>query len=892
MDSSPAEAAPRPSWPSLWFTAIASLVAQLALCQFFAISPTGGFGLTVPVSIDVNPSNIWKYAYHFPPRGEFLTLNWFGIANLPPTLNPFSFAAAHFPPWLFFTAYAPLVGTAALLAMVAFLRELDLPRPAALVGGVVYAWQGDLLPFVFPGHYGYITTWPFFALAAWAALRASRHWAYALIAGGSCGMMIGLQPDRGSMASLLVAALYLTPVLFHRAPALAQLRPLAICIGTAALVSLAGFLALFQSYIVGVKLGGATNREQAFALATQFSLGPAETLTYLVPGFFGWHNTNAAGPYWGWIGQTQGYDFTHQGVRNLNLAISTTGTAASILALLGVCLLLPGAHRFFGSRDPALRQPAGRAVSTLTERQLEFGRVLLGLGLLSLLLAWGYHTPLYRPLFALPLMDKWRNPLKWLEIFNFATVTLCAYGAAQLARSLGDGTLRRALRLYLAVVVGFLLALFFMGYLFSIMVAGYLNVSYQPGEIANVMHTLHVSLGVAFLVSLLLWLCLAGVWHGDLLQKWEIVNPWLRRQWLRVLAPENRAGTLAVGCAVLVALQLGWVAMQFINPADLDRLTASNPLLESLKAEGPLVRVAVPQPQDSLLNFYLQNQFAADRISSIDISAASRIPDALTAFVNAFNGHVARLWIIGGVKNVAIGQADLTTLRQEPEIAANIAAADGYTLTPSPDNQPSHALVRMRDYFDKAIFVPGAEVLPGDDALLKRLADPTWNPRGSVLLTTAKPGAVDPHDLPAAFPAPSPVAPVTFTRYTPHEIDLTLNAPSAGWLLLNDAFDPDWQVTVDGKPASLLRADYLLRGVRIPAGPDAVTLRYVGHYRVAGLRLPVVATNDFSDAVMLASFLAPTVLLGGRTIAAFFARMTQAGRRWWQAALEPPASQD
>ena len=56
MDPSPAEAAPRRPWPSLWLAAFVSLLAQLALCRFFS------FDGSVPFTIDVNPSNIWKYA--------------------------------------------------------------------------------------------------------------------------------------------------------------------------------------------------------------------------------------------------------------------------------------------------------------------------------------------------------------------------------------------------------------------------------------------------------------------------------------------------------------------------------------------------------------------------------------------------------------------------------------------------------------------------------------------------------------------------------------------------------------------------------------------------------------------------------------------------------------
>jgi len=41
-------------WTSLWIVAFASLVAQLWICQFFS------FGVDVPTSIDINPSNLWN----------------------------------------------------------------------------------------------------------------------------------------------------------------------------------------------------------------------------------------------------------------------------------------------------------------------------------------------------------------------------------------------------------------------------------------------------------------------------------------------------------------------------------------------------------------------------------------------------------------------------------------------------------------------------------------------------------------------------------------------------------------------------------------------------------------------------------------------------------------
>jgi len=843
-DSPPTRQGP---WASLWVVALLSLLAQLWLCQFFS------FGERVPVSIDVNPSNLWKLAYHFPPTGSFEVLNWLGVAYLPQPLTPFSLAAAHLPPWWFFTTYAPLVATLALLAMAAFLRELELARPAALFGGVIYAWQGDLLPFVYPGHYAYITTWPFFAVAAWGALRAQRtgRWPCTVISGAGCGLMVALQPDRGAIASLLIAALYLAPVLRRltiRKEPLDEgknLRHLALCAGVAALIALAPLLALFKSNITGVKLAGTTDREQTYKLVTQFSLGPAETLTYLVPGFFGWHISHPDGPYWGWIGEWPDWPKNHQGSRNLNLAISTTGTVATVLALIGAVVLLPG----------NLLGP-----SRLARRQRFYGRVLLVLGFLALILAWGWHTGLYRPLFALPLMDKWRNPLKWLEVTNFALVVLSAIGAQHLMASLdANAPDRRIIRRRLAWFTNGVLVLLGLGLAVSYPLAIVLAVifkaeDYGPLTIANMMNTMHTSLLWALVLVALFCLLLRALWQPDKLRGWTLVNPWLHHLWQRMLQPEYMSLTLALSLAALGAVQLGWVANQFIQPWPLAALTETNPLLEALRSEGNTVRVSVATDDPMLKDGLLQNQFAAMNISCLDISAASRIPDDLNTFFRTLDDNQARLWFLAGVKNAAVPQQALSQMRQDPGVAANIDHANGYTIeqTASP-NLPSHALVTMKDYLAKATLVPNAEFFTTDAALLKRLKDPAWNPHASVLLRS--PSSKMENKTTMNAPAPQIPDHAELKTYTPTEIEIEAQSANGGYVLINDQYDPDWQVRVDGRAAPLLRADYILRAVAIPAGPSKITLHYVAHYPIAGLNLPADTMNNLSDGAMLAAWL-------------------------------------
>jgi hypothetical protein len=841
MDSAPAARSGR--WTSLWVVALLSLAAQLYLCQFFS------FGQKVPESIDVNPSNLWRSAAHFPPRGEFLVVNWLGVPALPAPLNPFSLAA-HLAPWLFFTSYVPVISTLALLAMAALLRELEVSRPAALFGGLIYAWQGDVLPFVFPGHYGYLTTWPFYAIGAWGALRAARtgQWAYALVSGACCGLMVGLQPDRGGMSCLVIAALFLGSAWRARPAWLRSVAHLGLCVAVALCVALAAIFALFQSYIVGVSMGGANDRAKNYVFSTQYSLGPEETLTYLAPGFFGWYSNGDVAPYWGRIGRTPGWEEKHEGARNLNLAISTSGTVATALALFGAVLVLGGNGR--------------------GNRQVYYARILLGLGAAGLVLSWGYHTPIYRYVFALPLMDKWRDPLKWLQLTNFAVITLSAIGVGRVLETVGGEETpelllaRRGVRRFFDA----LLVLVFLGLVASVpftseMAPVFLADGYEPAATAAIMSMVHISLGLATLLLFAVCVLLRLAWRPEKLRNWKLENPWLHRGWQAMLAPARLPLTLALALGALAVGQLAWVAAQFLQPVDLDLLTEKNPIEQSLvaalEAEGTRVRVSVAAG-DPVLNSLLQNQLNTRRISCLDISAASRIPDALNALLNGLASDPHRLWFLAGVKNRLVPQADFAALESDPRIAANIAGTpDGYTLAPpAAPGLPSHALVEFRDYLAKATFVPNSEIIPDDTAQLARMKDPNWDPRQTVVLAevAGKPAGL------TIEPAPT----VDLRAYTTRRIDAAVQSSSPGYLLINDAWDPDWSATVNGQPAPVLRADFMLRAVPVPAGASQVVLHYDAHYRVGGLRLPCVAVNLFSDGVMLGAWVVAGVALWRR----------------------------
>jgi uncharacterized membrane protein YfhO len=53
-----------------------------------------------------------------------------------------------------------------------------------------------------------------------------------------------------------------------------------------------------------------------------------------------------------------------------------------------------------------------------------------------------------------------------------------------------------------------------------------------------------------------------------------------------------------------------------------------------------------------------------------------------------------------------------------------------------------------------------------------------------------------------------------------------VDAPAAGFLVLNDAWHPWWRASLDGKPAEILKANVLFRAVAVPAGRHMVRFTF------------------------------------------------------------------
>jgi hypothetical protein len=63
-------------------------------------------------------------------------------------------------------------------------------------------------------------------------------------------------------------------------------------------------------------------------------------------------------------------------------------------------------------------------------------------------------------------------------------------------------------------------------------------------------------------------------------------------------------------------------------------------------------------------------------------------------------------------------------------------------------------------------------------------------------------------------------------RYANAEVDVAVNAPDGGFLLLTDVWHPWWRATLDGKPVDILRADVIFRAVALPRGAHEIRFTF------------------------------------------------------------------
>ena len=119
-----------------------------------------------------------------------------------------------------------------------------------------------------------------------------------------------------------------------------------------------------------------------------------------------------------------------------------------------------------------------------------------------------------------------------------------------------------------------------------------------------------------------------------------------------------------------------------------------------------------------------------------------------------------------------------------------------------------------------------------------------------MLISTHSKRSWFPHRCPLPVCRVKILGTVNFKGYAPNHLAFSTQAAAPSVLLLNDMFDPHWRVFVDGKPAELLRCNFIMRGVYLTPGAHTVEFQFSLPHKPLYVTLAAIGVG-----ILLGSFL-------------------------------------
>jgi len=173
-------------------------------------------------------------------------------------------------------------------------------------------------------------------------------------------------------------------------------------------------------------------------------------------------------------------------------------------------------------------------------------------------------------------------------------------------------------------------------------------------------------------------------------------------------------------------------------------------------------------------------------------------------------------------------------------------------LTHSPDYRKIDAFREAADAADSARFglrifqfrapLPRAAVfhrvilVPDPQSALREITGKAFDPYSEVV--------VESNDKVLAPLSQNPrtaVSAADIEKYEPNFVRASVTTDSPALLVLNDTNFPGWQALVDGRSSPIYYANYLFRGVVVPAGTHVVEFRYAPRSFAIGLLISVIS---------------------------------------------------
>jgi len=620
-------------------------------------------------------------------------------------------------------------------------RSLGISPLGSFVASAVFVCNGFLMAILFLGHMSPVESYIWLPLVITFLHRASQSptpWCSAMIAGGLWGIQILAGAPQDAFYTFLAATLFLV-CMFKGGQAMNA--TVARLLAIAAIVFVVGAGVSSIQILPALELINESVRASldTYEWSTLASYPLQGIITVLLPHFFG---NYADGSVW--------VSHTPWSIPQQNLYVGLLP-----LVLLGFVSL----H------------------GKVEKRVVIFGGLL---AIVSLVLAFGHHTPIYKIVYLLPGFDRFRAASKIMVLWVFSLSLLAGIGMDGLLSYLRKGVSRRLYPLLLFVLLLIVLILIFrfapssLLKIFSPFVLADAIPARMPDALRIISEEIH---RLALFSSIILLVLLL-----------------LRRN----LVPLS-LGAIAL-CALLL-VDLGYVHSKAVRHDD-SVYTAIKSIKERVDAElgkdKSLFRVGSFK---YTLGANLEMVLGYQTVGGFTALFPSRYYQYMTRYSE---NRLPEGWVslfYGMTKHHLF--MDLLNVKYEIAHAARWLALRETCL-------------------DRAFIVPGSMLLRKDE-VLEYMAGTEFDPQKTILFEKEDVGA-EPHLL---SPNPSAVSgQVEITHYRPDRIALTVDTNQPSYLFLSEIFYPGWKALVDGKPVPILRGNYLFRVIELARGTHSVQFYY------------------------------------------------------------------
>jgi hypothetical protein len=678
-------------------------------------------------------------------------------------------------------------------------------------------------------------------------------WLRVALAGFAVGMGVCEGADVGAILSVYVAAFIAYQAFTAEGPritnlitGMARLVIVVVCAGFLAAQAIYGLVDTSIKGIAGTEQDTQTKAER-WNWATQWSLPKKEGLGLIVPGLFGYRlDTKDGGAYWGSIGRSAAWDkYTQEGSQGTPPKGFTRYTGSgyyegTVVGLLAIWAAIQCVRR----RD---------AVFDTAQRKRLWFWLLICIG--SLLLAFGRYAPFYKWIYGLPYFSTIRNPVKFLYPFSLAVVVFFAFGIDALWRKYLAGTApgssprwpgvwnwwQKAARFEKWWVRG-------CGLLLLASMAAGLVYAHQSGSVEQYLHATQVNENENFATIVRF-----SLHHVALFLVFFALSAWLMMLIFSGAFAGKRARAAGIVLGVLMVADLGLANLPWITFWNYPDKYMTNPVVNFLREQPYEHRVAImplnlPHDLKVLSQIYqiewLQQQFPYNNIQSFNDANTARLPEDLVAFdkmrgqldTNKLYEPLCRAWQLTDTRYI-FAPADFAPSWNQKEYlsqsqiemvsrfeiapkpgVAKVTDLSQLTATPSPKGR--FGLFQLENVLPRAQLYGQWLVNTNDVEALKQIFDPAFDIQHAVVVDSGLAAASAPQAT------NSPGGTVEYVSYASKDIVLKAESAAPSVLLLNDHFDPDWKVFVDGQPAQLLRCNFLMRGVRLEPGTHSVEFKF------------------------------------------------------------------